>query len=187
ILMLLFWTLIFAVSLAVLVKGSNWLVTSAEKIGLAVGLSPFIVGVTIAGVGPSFPELISSFVAVLKGVPEVAAANAVGSNIANILLIVGLSALVGRKLIVTKSLIDLDLPLLAIGTVLLLGVLWDGVITYGVYLLYTMLHKESEDTQEIIDAAHLHASGRERQPTQENSTHVIPGLTGDVEREKCES
>ncbi|KKW05815.1 MAG: Na+/Ca+ antiporter, CaCA family [Candidatus Kaiserbacteria bacterium GW2011_GWC2_49_12] len=195
--MLLFWTLIFAVSLAVLVKGSNWLVTSAEKIGLAVGLSPFIVGVTIVGVGTSFPELISSFVAVLKGVPEVAAANAVGSNIANILLIVGLSALVGRKLIVTKSLIDLDLPLLAIGTVLLLGVLWDGVITfgeallmmitYGVYLLYTMLHKESEDTQEIIDAAHLHASGRERQPTQENSTHVIPGLTGDVEREKCES
>src|SRR3989339_1403781 len=99
--MLLFWTLVFVVSLAVLVKGSGWLVTSAEKIGLVDGLSPFIVGVTIVGVGTSFPELVSSFVAVFKGVPDVVAANAIGSNIANILLIVGVSAVIGKRLIVT--------------------------------------------------------------------------------------
>ena len=195
--MLLFWTLVFVVSLAVLVKGSGWLVTSAEKIGLVAGLSPFIVGVTIVGVGTSFPELISSFVAVLKGVPEVAAANAVGSNIANILLIVGFSALVGRKLIVTKSLIDLDLPLLAIGTVLLIGILWDGaitfgeavllMITYGVYLLYTMLHKESADTPEMTEAIHSHTPRSEQSLAQTDGLYVIPSLTGDVEREKCES
>src|SRR3990172_12976926 len=159
--MLLFWTLIFAVSLAVLVKGSNWLVTSAEKIGLAVGLSPFIVGVTIVGVGTSFPELISSFVAVFKDVPDVVAANAIGSNIANILLIVGISAVIGKRLIVTKSLIDLDLPLLAISTVLLLGIVWDKqitfgesllmLVTYGIYLLYTVLHKDTEDSNEVAE------------------------------------
>src|SRR3989344_4148696 len=185
--MLLFWTLVFVVSLAVLVKGSGWLVTSAEKIGLVAGLSPFIVGVTIVGVGTSFPELISSFVAVLKGVPEVAAANAVGSNIANILLIVGFSALVGRKLIVTKSLIDLDLPLLAIGTVLLIGILWDGAITfgeavllmntYGVYLLYTMLHKESADTPEMTEAIHSHTPRSEQTLAQTDGLYVIPSLT----------
>jgi len=185
--MLLFWTLVFVVSLAVLVKGSGWLVTSAEKIGLVAGLSPFIVGVTIVGVGTSFPELISSFVAVLKGVPEVAAANAVGSNIANILLIVGFSALVGRKLIVTKSLIDLDLPLLAIGTVLLIGILWDGaitfgeavllMITYGVYLLYTMLHKESADTPEMTEAIHSHTPRSEQTLAQTDGLYVIPSLT----------
>lgn len=159
--MLIFWIVVFIVSLAVLVKGADWLITSAEKIGLAIGLSPFIVGVTIVGVGTSFPELISSFVAVFKGVTDVVAANAIGSNIANILLIVGISAVIGKKLTVTKSLIDLDLPLLAIGTVLLLGIVWDKqitfgesllmLVTYGVYLLYTVLHKDTEDSQEITE------------------------------------
>ncbi|MBU0721896.1 calcium/sodium antiporter [Patescibacteria group bacterium] len=156
--MIIFWIIVFIISLAVLVKGADWLIASAEKIGLALGLSPFIVGVTIVGVGTSFPELISSFVAVFKGVPDVVAANAIGSNIANILLIVGVSAVIGRRLIVTKSLIDLDLPLLAISTVLLLGIVWDKqitfgesllmLVTYGIYLLYTVLHKDTEDTDE---------------------------------------
>lgn len=159
--MLILWIIVFITSLAVLVKGADWLIASAEKIGLAFGLSPFIVGVTIVGVGTSFPELISSFVAAFKGITDVVAANAIGSNIANILLIVGISAVIGRRLIVTKSLIDLDLPLLAISTVLLLGIVWDRQITfgesllmlatYGVYLLYTVLHKDTEDTGEISE------------------------------------
>jgi len=156
--MIIFWIIVFIISLAVLVKGADWLIASAEKIGLALGLSPFIVGVTIVGVGTSFPELISAFVAVFKGVPDVVAANAIGSNIANILLIVGVSAVIGRRLMVTKSLIDLDLPLLAISTVLLLGIVWDKqitfgesllmLVTYGIYLLYTVLHKDTKDTDE---------------------------------------
>ncbi len=159
--MIIFWVVVFIVSLGVLVKGSDWLIASAEKIGLALGLSPFIVGVTIVGVGTSFPELISSFVAVFKDVPDVVAANAIGSNIANILLIVGICAVIGKRLIVTKSLIDLDLPLLAISTVLLLGIVWDKqitfgesilmLVTYGVYLLYTVLHKDTEDTGEVAE------------------------------------
>jgi len=159
--MLILWIIVFIVSLAALVKGADWLIASAEKIGLALGLSPFIVGVTIVGVGTSFPELISAFVAVLKSVTDVVAANAIGSNIANILLIVGVSAIIGRRLIVTKSLIDLDLPLLAIGTVLLLGIVWDKqitfgesllmLVTYGVYLLYTILHKDTEESEEISE------------------------------------
>lgn len=157
---LIFWGIVFIVSLAVMVKGADWLIESAEKIGLAMGLSPFIVGVTIVGMGTSFPELISSLVATFKGVTEVVAANAVGSNIANILLIVGLSAVIGRRLVVTKSLIDLDLPLLASGTVLLLGAAWDGritlgesilmLITYGIYLLYTVMHKD-DDREGVVE------------------------------------
>lgn len=55
--MLILWIGVFAVSLAAMVKGADWLISSAEKIGLALGLSPFIVGVTIVGVGTSCPEL----------------------------------------------------------------------------------------------------------------------------------
>ncbi|MBU1179624.1 calcium/sodium antiporter [Patescibacteria group bacterium] len=159
--MLIFWIIIFIVSLALLVKGADWLIASAEKIGLALGLSPFIIGVTIVGLGTSFPELISSLIATFKGVTDIAAANAIGSNIANILLVVGIAAVIGRKLVVSKSLIDLDLPLLGIGTVLFLGVVWDKqitfgesvlmLLTYGVYLLYTVLHKDTEEADSTLE------------------------------------
>ena len=163
--MLTIWIVVFIVALVVMVKSADWLIISAEKIGLALGLTPFIVGVTIVGMGTSFPELVSSFAAVMQGATEVVAANAIGSNIANILLVVGVSAVIGKRLIVSKSLIDLDLSLLAIGSVLFLGVVWDRQITlgesilmiatYGIYLLYTIFHKEeegdeSEEWEEVL-------------------------------------
>ncbi len=155
--MLLFWIILFIVSLTVLVKGADWLIEGGEKIGLAFGLSPFIIGVTIVSIGTSFPELVSSLAATFQGATEIVVANATGSNIANILLVVGISSVVGRRLVVTKSLIDLDLPLLAISTVLFLGVIWDKqvtfgeallmFITYGIYLLYTILHKDIDEAE----------------------------------------
>ncbi|MBU3918947.1 calcium/sodium antiporter [Patescibacteria group bacterium] len=158
--MLFLWIIIFIASLAILVKGADWLLQSAEKIGLALGISPFIVGVTIVGLGTSCPELISSIMAAMRGVTEIVTAGAIGSNIANILLIVGIAAIIGRRLIISKSLIDLDLPLLAISTVLFLGTAWDKQITfteaiilliaYVIYLLYTFLHRE-EETDEIYE------------------------------------
>ncbi|GBE16317.1 putative calcium/sodium:proton antiporter [bacterium BMS3Abin15] len=111
--MILFWIIVFVVSMIVMVKGADWLLSSSEKIGLVIGLSPFIAGVLIVGIGTSFPELIVSLVAAFKDVTEIITANAVGSNISNILLIIGTAAVVGKRLVVTKSLIDLDLPMLA--------------------------------------------------------------------------
>lgn len=152
--LLIFWIIIFIIALALMVKGADWLLDSSEKIGLALGFSPFIVGVTIVGMGTSLPELFSSLVATMKGVTEIVAANVVGSNIANIFLIVGVAAVIGKRLVVSKNLIDLDLPLLAIATALFLGVAYDRQITlmesvllilaYIIYLLYTMKHEENE-------------------------------------------
>lgn len=137
-----------------MIKGADWFLDSAEKIGLSLGLSPFIVGVTIVGLGTSFPELFAAIMAVFEGTNEIVAANAIGSNISNILLIIGFSAVIGGGLLVTKNLIDLDLPMLASATVLLLGVAYDKQITqgeslllvlsYAVYFLYTVFHKEEE-------------------------------------------
>jgi len=157
--MLLFWTIIFIISLAVLVKGADWLLIKAEKIGVAFGLSHFITGIVIVGVGTSLPELVSSLVATFRGVTEIVAANAVGSNIANILLVVGLSAVISGRLSVVKSLINIDLPLLAISTVLFLGVAWDRQVTlaesiflivmFGIYLAYIILFKDDEQKESI--------------------------------------
>ena len=162
--MLVFWILIFIGSLALLVKSADWLVESAEKIGLALKISPFIIGITIVAIGTSFPELASSIVAVLKGATEIVTANAIGSNIANILLIVGLSAVMARYLIVRRSLIDLDAPLLATTTALFIFIMWDKKIVFGegillisafiVYLLYTISRRkgeEEEETPEVIE------------------------------------
>lgn len=153
--MIIFWIIVFIISLIVLVKGAEWLINSSEKIGLALGLSPFVVGVTIVALGTSFPELVTSFFAVFKGVTDVVTANAVGSNITNILLVIGISAVIGKKLSVTKNLIDIDLPLLLIGTTIFLGIAYDGIITFGesflmfvtyvIYLFYVILHREKED------------------------------------------
>ncbi len=159
--MLIIWVVLFLVSLAVCIKGADWLLESAEKLGIVIGLSPFIVGVLIVGLGTSFPELIVAMTAILQNVTEVPVASAIGSNIANILLVVGIAAIVGKKLVVTRSLIDLNLPLLAISTVLFLGVVWDGVVTffealillatYSIYLIYMFKHKEeAEEDEEIV-------------------------------------
>ncbi|MFH1582146.1 MAG: calcium/sodium antiporter [bacterium] len=184
--MAIFWIIIFIVSLAVMVKGADWLLESAEKIGLAVGLSRFIIGVTIVGIGTSFPELISAMVATFRGFTEIVSANAIGSNIANILLIVGFAAVLGRKLTVTKSLIDLDIPLLAASTVILLGVVWDGQITffeailmmlaYVVYLLYTITYKEEEDTEEIQEVLPSRQTRRKHVKQEENGPRPKLGV-----------
>lgn len=151
-----FWIVVFAVSLYVLVKGADWFLDSSERIGLKLGLSPFIVGVLIVGIGTSLPELVSSLTAVFKGVTEVVVANAVGSNIANILLVVGTTAVVAGRLVVNKDLIDLELPILAVSTMLFLGVVYDGHITFAesiflvlaylIYMMYTLIGEEGRDS-----------------------------------------
>ena len=115
----------FLFSLAAIVKGADWLLTSSEKIGLALGLTPFIVGVTIVGAGTSLPELASSLIAVFEGALDVPVANAVGSNLFNILIIAGASAVVAKKLAVTKDIVDLDIPLIFISTVFLILMSYD--------------------------------------------------------------
>ncbi len=148
------WILIFILSLALLVKSADWLIESSEKIGLAFKIPPFIIGVTIVAIGTSLPELASSIMATLKGATEIVTANAIGSNIANILLILGLAAIAARTLVIKRSLIDLDSPLLGITTFLFIFIMWDKKVVFGegiifilgflVYLLYTIFHKEEE-------------------------------------------
>lgn len=170
--MLILWILIFILSLAILVKSADWFVESAEKIGLALKISPFIIGVTIVAIGTSFPELASSIAATLKGATEIVAANTVGSNVANILLIVGLSAIAARALIVRRSLIDLDAPLLGVATFLFIFVMWDKEIVFGegillilgflIYLLYTIFHRrEPEETPEAAEVLPSRVERRE--------------------------
>ena len=154
------WGGIFIVSLVALIKGADWVLDSAQKIGLALGMSPFLVGVLIVGFGTSAPELVSSIFGMLSGATEIPVANAVGSNIANILLIIGLSAIFAKgPLIATKKLIDIEIPLLLLSTFFFIGVAYDGVVSliesillltaFLVYLAYSLIHKDGEDASAL--------------------------------------
>lgn len=111
--------LIFILSLAGLIYASNLFIDSAEKFGLSMGISPFIVGVTLVAFGTSLPELTTSIIAVLDGSAEIVVGNVVGSNITNILLVLGVSALMAGYLQIEHDVMKEDMPLL-IGSSLLL-------------------------------------------------------------------
>ncbi|HWH72785.1 MAG TPA: calcium/sodium antiporter [Methylibium sp.] len=113
--------LTFALGLAALVAGANALVRGASKLALSLGLSPLVVGLTIVAFGTSAPELAVSAGAVLDGRTDMALGNVVGSNVFNVLFILGLSALI-TPLVVDMQLIRQEVPIM-VGASLLLAVL----------------------------------------------------------------
>lgn len=153
---LIWWIAIFVLSLAVLVKASDYFTDYAEKVGLALGIPAFLTGVTIVAIGTSLPELISSVFAVLAGSTEFVVGNVIGSNIANIFLVLGIAAIIGRKLKISYELIHVDLPLLVASAFLFTIAIWDGVfslfeailflIAFAIYMLYTIrIHKKGRE------------------------------------------
>ena len=129
-----------------LVLGGEYLVRGAVALAQRVGLSPLVIGLTVVGFGTSAPELVTSVQAALLGAPDIALGNVVGSNIANILLILGLAAVIAPVAISGRSFardgtVMLAASLLCLGTVLLGQVdrLAGGVALVGLaaYLIYT--------------------------------------------------
>ena len=149
--------LIFVVSIAVLVLGSEWFISSAEKIGLSFGISQFIIGVTIVAFGTSLPELATSIVSVITNNSEVVMGNVVGSNITNILLVLGLTAFVGKGIQMDFDVMKGDMPMLVGSAFLLYFTLQDGVFSFPeallflaaliVFLLSSLSGNEEEDDE----------------------------------------
>lgn len=122
------YVVMLAVALYVLVRGADLFVEGAKKIGGALGMSSFAIGVLIVGLGTSLPELASSIAAVMDGATEIVVANAVGSNITNILLIVGFLAMLGGPVIINKNLLKTELPIFFIATIHFVASVFDGIV-----------------------------------------------------------
>lgn len=103
--------LTFIAGLAVLILGAEWLVRGASRLAAKIGISPLVIGLTVVAFGTSSPELAVSIQSSLAGQADIAVGNVVGSNIFNILLILGISAVI-TPLIVQQQLIRLDVPLM---------------------------------------------------------------------------
>jgi cation:H+ antiporter len=120
--------LLFAVGLAGLFFGGEYLVKGASSIARHFGLSPIVIGLTIVGFGTSAPELLVSVQAALAGQPAIAIGNILGSNIANILLILGVSAAIA-PLVIPFGILRRDIGFMLLATAAIWVMLLDGQIT----------------------------------------------------------
>ena len=150
--------------LALIVFGADWLVDGASGIARRFGLSEFVIGLTIVGMGTSAPEMVVSFIGAFQGNADIAIGNVVGSNIMNTLLILGVTALI-LPMVITPSNWKRDIPMNILITVLLivLGLeytlfhigaqdgltRWDGAILLALFIGYMVLsfkgNKPDED------------------------------------------
>lgn len=136
------------------IKATDWFLASSETIGVRLRLSPFVLGVLLVGFGTSLPELATSLAAIMQNTDNVAIANIIGSNLANILVIIGIATFFLGTISFDKDLIDLDLPHLLGVTALFAILVVDGglnlsdgillLVGFVVYLLYNLTHRENK-------------------------------------------
>ncbi len=156
--------LLILVGLVVLIVGADALVLGAAQLAKRLGLSPFAIGVTVVAFGTSAPELFASIGAALQNVPDLALGNVVGSNIANIIFILGVSALAATIPII-KRVRFIEIPIMvaitAATTVLLIdrtlsraegALLVAGLVAFVVYIVKShkedILHEADEKTHD---------------------------------------
>jgi cation:H+ antiporter len=132
--------------LILLVAGAQWLVDGAVVFARALGVSELMIGLTVVAVGTSLPEIATSVLASLRGEREIAVGNVVGSNILNILGVLGLSAvLTPQPISVPADALAFDLPVLVVAAVACLPIFfngrmiarWEGALFLAYYLAYT--------------------------------------------------
>ena len=157
--------LLFSLGLVILIVGANWLVDGASSIASSLGVSALTIGLTVVAAGTSTPELVVNIVASVNGTSGLAMGNVLGSNIMNILLIVGIAAIISPIHVQRKTLrVEIPFTLLAAVMLLVLGAehmlksadsavlsRLDGVILlifFGIFFLYTYKTSQSDQSSQ---------------------------------------
>lgn len=132
--------------LGLLILGSRWFVNSAVSFASYMGVSELIIGLTIVAAGTSMPEVVTSIIAAIRGERDIAVGNAVGSNVFNILGVLGITSLVAPAGIpVSEAVIGFDIPLVIAVAIACLPIFftsgtisrWEGALFLGYYIAYT--------------------------------------------------
>lgn len=147
---------LLVMGIVVVLKGADWLTDGAVIIASRFGVSQMVIGLTIVAMGTSMPELCVSMVSALKGTPDLAVGNVVGSNTLNTLLIVGCSALVA-PIMVKRSSVRRDIPFAVLASLLMLIFCLDGgigrldaallFILFAVFMFVTVKYGKNEGTE----------------------------------------
>lgn len=169
--------IILLIGLSLILFGANYLVDGASSIAKKFGLSEFVIGLTIVGIGTSAPEMVVSFLSSLQGKSDMAIGNIVGSNIFNTMLILGITALIS-PLVITRNNLRRDIPLNIAVTMLLiiLGMNFtlfgigkadqlsriDGLIMLAIFAWYlwksfTKDENKNDDVEDIGEGIKVHS------------------------------
>lgn len=162
--------LMIVAGIVILFFGGEWLVRGASLLAMRLGIPPVVIGVTIVAIGTSTPELVVSLKAAIDGANDIALGNIVGSNIANILLILGVCAVI-RAMSSVESMVKVHIPIMiAVSITLMVMMMWDGelgrldsfVLLAGMvgYILYTVYEARSEGGSDADDSAYEMPEGR---------------------------
>lgn len=155
--------LLFALALAALLVAAHYFSGAAERLGLAFGMSPFVVGVFIVAIGTSLPELVASLIAVSNGTSEIVAGNVLGANAANLLLILGAVSVVvpSGRLLLGEQYLFIDLHFLLGATLALGTAMADGEVTrvegvllllaYAVYVAYLLAEGRTGTAESAVE------------------------------------
>jgi cation:H+ antiporter len=150
------------VGLVMLVLGANWLVETAVQFARWLQVSELIIGLTIVSIGTSLPEVVTSVVASLKGERDIAVGNVIGSNLFNLLGVLGIAAIVAPAgLAISPDVLQIDLPMMIAAVIIALPVFYSGgVITrwegialltiYIAYMIYLVLSATSHPQLELF-------------------------------------
>jgi cation:H+ antiporter len=148
--------------LGVLIVGSQFLVTSATDIAEDLGVSDLVIGLTVVAVGTSLPELATSFLASLRGQRDIAVGNVIGSNLFNLMCVLGLTGVVSPDPVpVADSSLRVDYPVMLAATLVLVPIIWKGfeirrgeglilMAFYGLYVTYLVLDANDSGTADTI-------------------------------------
>ncbi len=155
------------VGLVVLVVGSQLLVNSATDIAESAGISELVIGLTVVAIGTSLPELATSILAAMRGQRDIAVGNVIGSNLFNLMGVLGLSSIVSSNGIpVSDVSLRLDLPVMLAATVVLVPIIWNGfeiqrweglvlISFYALYVAYLVLDASNSSATDVIGPAAL--------------------------------
>jgi cation:H+ antiporter len=172
--------ILFILGLVLLVVGAEALVKGASRLAASAGISPLVIGLTVVAYGTSAPELAVSVQSAYAGQADIALGNVVGSNIFNVLFILGLSALI-VPLVVSQQLVRLDVPLM-IGVSVLLWLLsldgslsrFDGLLLFSGVIIYTVWSiRQSRRENAQVQAEYAEAFGGESAPSSKVKTWAI--------------
>ena len=168
-----FYSLLFILGFVLLIGGGNLLVNGAVALAKRLKLSPLLIGLTIVGFGTSVPELIASLFALNQSVPDLAVGNVIGSNIANILLVLGVAACI-RTIKISKLSLRRDSKFLLLATFILfcavffgqinffLGVVMCLCLSYYIYYAYQTDKRHSKLVQKLDEPTHSKRRERKR-------------------------
>lgn len=188
---IIFSIVLLVVGILFVVKSADWFLGAAEKIGEAFRLPQFVMGVVLVGFGTSLPELSTSIAAISSGEHTVTLANVIGSNIANIFLIFGVSTFLLGTIRFNKDLIDLDMPFLAGITLLFSYLIIDGelsqvdaallIVGFFGYMLYSMAYRDETDHHKgMVRLLRSVIFSKKTKTTKQTSTQSVPLVTWGV-------